>query len=80
MLRRSFLQISSLFGFAGLAGVRPVLGGVKAEKPTASDREYWVGLLDRIASPVVGNMSRGLLVKNMKVEVSPIYDKRDPRV
>jgi len=82
MHRRNFLQLSSLLGVVGSVGAHNVLGGGGGEtaKPAVSDREYWVGLLDKIATPVVGNMSRALLVKNMKVQVSPIYDKRDPRV
>ncbi len=84
MLRRNFLQLASFFGFAGIACAISVPAGDRNKdmeiKPSASDREYWVGLIDRIASPVVANMSKGLLVKNMKVQASPSYDKRDPRV
>src|SRR5438067_8621641 len=79
MLRRKFMQISSLFGVAAFGGAHDALGGGIAEPPV-SDREYWIGLLDRIASPVLVNMSRGELVRNMRVQVSPVYDKRDPRV
>src|SRR5687768_176800 len=81
MLRRTFIQISSLLGIAGFADARSLSrGDGKIAEMARSDREYWVGLLDRIASPVVGNMSRGQLVRNMVVQVSPIYDKRVPRV
>jgi hypothetical protein len=56
-----------------------------AEEPektgaTGTDREYWAGLCYRIASPVLENMSKGELVKNMEVEFSPTWDNRNSRV
>lgn len=47
------------------------------EAPALSDRQYWVDTLVKIASPVLTNMSKGELVKNMVVEVSPSWDNRD---
>lgn len=40
------------------------------------DRAYWVKLLYKIAYPVVSNLSRGTLKKNMRVEKSPTYGNR----
>ena len=45
-----------------------------------SDRTYWANLLYKISEPVLSNMSRGELVKNMQVEVSPTWDGRRTRV
>lgn len=45
-----------------------------------SDRSYWTGLAYRIAAPVLENMSKGELKKNMMVEVSPTWDGRDKDV
>ncbi|MBD8347768.1 DUF2264 domain-containing protein [Dysgonomonas sp. HGC4] len=45
-----------------------------------SDRTYWTNLLYKISEPVLSNMSRGELVKNMQVEVSPTWDGRRTRV
>ena len=45
-----------------------------------NDRELWVNLAYKIASPVLENMSKGLLKKNMITEYSPIYDRRDKNV
>jgi hypothetical protein len=42
-----------------------------------NDRRYWSGLAYRIAEPVLRNMSKGELKKNMQVEVSPAWDGRD---
>lgn len=47
------------------------------EKGNSSDRDYWVALADRIARPVLSEMARGTLQKNMQVEVSPTWDGRD---
>jgi len=44
------------------------------------DRTYWADTLNRIAAPVLRNMSRGELKKNMPVEYSPIWDNRDKSV
>lgn len=46
----------------------------------AENRKYWVGLLDKISTPVVSNLSKGELHKNMPVEFSPIWDGRSAEV
>jgi hypothetical protein len=83
MQRRKFLQWSSIFGFIGVTQpVKAVTNSVdlleKNKKQT--DRQYWVSLLDKIATPILANMSQGLLKKNMHVEFSPTKDKRNPNV
>lgn len=52
---------------------------VQATEPTP-DRTYWADLLYKISEPVLNNMSKGELVKNMQVEVSPTWDGRRTRV
>jgi rhamnogalacturonyl hydrolase YesR len=44
------------------------------------DRKYWADLLYRIAEPVLSNMSRGELIRNMDVELSPTWDGRNVKV
>jgi hypothetical protein len=85
MQRRSFLRWSSLLGFGGLLPAKDVLADQPGNKkldalPKGNDRDYWVSLLDKIASPVLGNMSKGELRKNMKVEYSPTWDGRNSQV
>ncbi len=85
MQRRSFLRWSSLLGFAGLLPAKEVLASESENKgqdalPKGNDRAYWVSLLDKIASPVLSNMSKGELRKNMKVEYSPTWDGRNNQV
>lgn len=52
---------------------------LQAAEPTP-DRTYWANLLYKISEPVLSNMSKGELVKNMQVEVSPTWDGRRTRV
>ncbi|MDR2466334.1 MAG: DUF2264 domain-containing protein [Prevotellaceae bacterium] len=49
-------------------------------KQKNDDRQYWTNLAYRIATPVLENMSRGELSKNMQLELSPAWDGRDRRV
>lgn len=49
---------------------------VKAE----NDRGYWVNQAWKIAEPVLSNMSKGELRKNMQLELSPNWDGRNPNV
>lgn len=54
---------------------------LEAEAPKANnDRQYWANLLYKMAKPILSNMAEGNLQKNMQVEVSPSFDKRDKRV
>jgi hypothetical protein len=82
MKRRNFLKQTSMLGF--VAGLAPNLALSKTVKPNnpkpLDDRAYWIKLLSKIADPVLSNMSKGELQKNMAVEYSPTWDKRDSRV
>ena len=83
MKRRNLLKRLSLASIAGLF-MQPVqlLAETKNVEINTlpngiDDRKYWVGLLDKIASPLLSNMSKGTLRKNMDMQVSPIWDNRD---
>lgn len=52
----------------------------KEAKPQPTDREKWVEMAYTISAPILENMSRGELQKNMKVELSPDWDGRDVKV
>lgn len=52
----------------------------KASKAAECDRQYWTDLCYKIATPILENMSKGELIKNMEVEYSPTWDNRDSRV
>ncbi|MGJ1265863.1 DUF2264 domain-containing protein [Sphingobacterium spiritivorum] len=83
MKRRSLLQ---LLGSIGVGAMIPTVSA-KADRSALSiaqkgpnDREYWVSLLDKMAAPILDNISRQQLRKNMPMEVSPVFDSRDPGV
>ena len=45
-----------------------------------TDREYWTSIAWKMAQPVLENMSKSELQKNMKTEFSPSFDNRDRSV
>lgn len=53
---------------------------LSASEPSNNDRIYWTDLAYKIAAPVLENMSKGELAKNMTLELSPTWDGRDTRV
>jgi hypothetical protein len=54
--RRSLLQAAAAFSAAA------------APEPAETDREYWIRILTSVATPVLGNLARGTLKRNMPVE------------
>ena len=71
-----------LFAFLMLLAMT-VTAGNKATKGKAmpkSDRDYWTEQAYRMAQPVLENMAKGELQKNMKTEFSPSFDNRNRKV
>jgi len=64
MNRRTWLGAVAALG----AAVAP--SAAESPQPAESDREYWVGLLHRVAEPVLVNLARGTLKRDMPVETS----------
>ena len=57
--------------------------GISAAKKKAqqqSDRQYWYSLAYKMAQPVLENMAKGELQKNMQTEFSPSFDNRNKKV
>ncbi len=52
----------------------------KPKNKTLSDREYWVSQAYKMARPVLENMAKGELQKNMQTEFSPSFDNRNRKV
>lgn len=50
------------------------------EAPDNQDRIFWCDLAYKMAAPILSNMAKGELKKNMIVEVSPSWDGRDKNV
>jgi hypothetical protein len=74
MERRNFMH-GLLAG--GLAASAPALAGGSA---AGGDRAYMVGLLQKMAEPVLSNMAKGELKRKFALELSPSWDGREPGV
>ena len=55
-------------------------GAAKKKQPQQTDREYWCQEAWRMAQPVLENMAKGELQKNMQTEFSPSFDNRNRKV
>ena len=64
---------------AALALLLPV-EAAKKQKTQQTDREYWCALAYKMAQPVLENMAKGELQKNMQTEFSPSFDNRNRKV
>ncbi|WP_164109418.1 MULTISPECIES: DUF2264 domain-containing protein [Sphingobacterium] len=85
MNRRILIKLitTSLAGvIGGVAYGRQPLRVLMAPKApnVENDRTYWVSLISKIASPILENISKQEFRKNMPMEVSPTFDKRDSGV
>ena len=65
---------------AAIAMLLPMEAAKKAKQQQQTDREYWCSLAYKMAQPVLENMAKGELQKNMKTEFSPSFDNRDRSV
>ncbi len=64
-----------------LAMMLPLTGmAKKKQEKVMTDREYWCSQAYKMAQPVLENMARGELQKNMQLEVSPNWDGRNKKV
>lgn len=52
----------------------------KRSNKHTTDREYWCSQAYKMAKPVLENMAKGELQKNMQLEVSPTWDGRNKKV
>lgn len=70
--RRDFFKSTAALAVLGAAGL-PLHAAENKIEPTASveDRRYWVSILEKISRPVLENLSRRELKKNMPVEEQP---------
>ena len=76
-MRKSFIKLLMLAAVVML----PLTGTAKPRKPAPmSDREYWCQQAYKMAQPILENMAKGELQKNMLLEVSPNWDGRSKKV
>ncbi len=74
--RRGFLKSATALGVAGAAsGTVASSGGQSQAASAANDRAYWVDTLERVTLPVVENLSKRQLRKNMPVEAANPADR-----
>ena len=76
--RRKFLKTVTAFGVVGLAGGSNAGAAEQAVSSTAqetNDRAYWLAVMGKIAAPVLENLSRRELKKNMPVEAANPADR-----
>jgi hypothetical protein len=77
--RREFFKSAAALGVLGAAGLP--LGAAENKPsplPSGDDRRYWVSVLEKISRPVLENLSRRELKKNMPVEARPgVKDRAD---
>jgi hypothetical protein len=64
--RRHFLKVTGVGGAMAMVGTSAP--GAQRGVAPASDREYWVSVMRRLADPVVTNLANGLLKARMPVE------------
>jgi hypothetical protein len=74
--RRRFLKAATAIGVAEAANAGVLAGSAQAQTASpANDRGYWVDTLEQVALPVVENLSRRQLRKNMPVETANPADR-----
>ena len=70
--RREFFKSAAVLGALGATGLPLRAAEAPATLPApADDRRYWVAVTDKIARPVLENLARRELKKNMPVEEKP---------
>ncbi len=70
--RREFFKSAATLGMLGAAGLPLSAAETPAAIPTGSDdRRYWISVLEKISRPVLENLSRRELKRNMPVEEQP---------
>ncbi len=76
--RREFFKSAAVLGALGAAGLpmRAVENKIEAAAP-GDDRRYWVSVTEKIARPVLENLTRRQLRKNMPVAAHPQATKRE---
>lgn len=74
-MKVKYLMIAIMaFVLAGSASAK------KVKNLPQTERQYWAGLCYKIAQPILENMSKGELQKNMTLELSPHWDGRNVKV
>jgi hypothetical protein len=76
--RREFFKSVAAISVAGMAGISPGFAAADTVGPGGNqtdDRSFWITVLNQLASPVLENLSRRELKKNMPVEAANPRDR-----
>lgn len=76
--RREFFKSVAAISVAGIAGISPGFAAIDTANQDGNqtdDRGLWVNVLNQLASPVLENLSRRELKKNMPVEAQNPADR-----
>jgi len=68
--RRKFFKSVAALGVVGFAGGMPAAENLAVPAPAPDDRSYWLAVMEKIAAPVLENLSRRELKKVMPVEAA----------
>ena len=79
-MMRQALQIGRIAAVLLLLVAMPAGAAKKKPVKQQSDREYWCEQAWKMAQPVLENMAKGELQKNMQTEFSPSFDNRNRKV
>jgi hypothetical protein len=77
--RREFFKSVAAAGALGVAGLPSASSSAQSSASAASggeDRAYWLSVLRKLADPVLANLSKRELKKNMPVEATNPADRR----
>jgi hypothetical protein len=82
MQRRNFLASAVGAGTLAAAGTAPAIAAHRNSVALngAADRRFMLGLLAKMARPILGPMSQGKLQASWTPELSPSWDGRNPKV
>jgi len=87
MKRRKFIKAVTVLGISGAMPTMSLIASDNNEKEQVTqlfsgseDRKCWTDLLYRIAEPIMRNMSKGELRKNMNMQYSSTWDGRNKQV
>ena len=73
-------RLFSIVLILGLVMALPMMAAKKKQVKQQTDREYWCEQAWKMAQPVLENMAKGELQKNMQTEFSPSFDNRNRKV
>ena len=75
MRRYVYIVMALLFALS-----TPAEAKKRSKAPAQTDREYWCAVAWKMSQPVLENMAKGELQRNMQTEFSPSFDKRNRKV